>query len=197
MSSKTKPVPLKEQGWYAPPAPIIDSFATLWVISDTHFFHERLHTVLAPGVRPPDNHDLMVQRWNETVARDDVVLHLGDVAVGINPDDYEARLPHLHGQIYLLPGNHDQSKRKLAAYQRMGWTLIEPFALSYRGWSVHFTHEPLPIERLPAEAINVHGHIHHNPPPGNRYINCSVEQLQYRPVRLRALIDGKIDALRG
>ena len=46
---------------------------TLLVISDTHWFHTRLAQELAPGVRPPNDHDLMLERWFATVGVDDVV----------------------------------------------------------------------------------------------------------------------------
>ena len=180
---------------YVSPQGLIDHLARLFVISDTHFFHERLHMVLAPGVRPANNHELMVDRWKETVAGDDIVLHLGDVAVGIDPDTYVERIPMLPGDIFLLPGNHDRSRRKLVAYRTLGWRLIRPFSVPYGGWTLSFTHEPIPLAELGPQVLNVHGHIHEKPSPGPRYINCSVEQIDYRPTLIKRLVDQKIEEL--
>ena len=48
------------------------------------------------------------------------------------------------------------------------------------------SHEPL--ESVPAGTVNVHGHIHDTPSPTtDRHLNVSVEQLDYRPVRLEEL----------
>ena len=41
----------------------------------------------------------------------------------------------------------------------------------------------------------MHGHIHSQPSPGERYINVCVEQLDYGTVRLLSLLDAKIDQL--
>ena len=180
---------------YASPQRLVDHLTRLFVISDTHFFHERLHTVLAPGVRPANSHELMVERWKETIADDDIVLHLGDVAVGIDPDTYVDRIPRLPGDIFLLPGNHDRSRRKLLAYRMLGWQLIRPFSVPHGGWTLTFRHEPIPLVELGARVINVHGHIHEKQSPGPRYINCSVEQIDYRPILVRRLVEQKIEEL--
>ena len=177
---------------YVSPQELCDHLDRLFVISDTHFFHERLHTVLAPGVRPANNHALMIERWEETVTDDDVVLHLGDVAVGIDPDEYLERIPRLPGILFLLPGNHDRSRRKLTAYRMLGWHLVRPFSTLYDGWTLSFTHEPISLDELGDRVINIHGHIHEKPSPGERYINCSVEKVDYRPTRLSLLLDSKI-----
>ena len=43
-----------------------------------------------------------------------------------------------------------------------------------------------PLLQVPAGCVNVHGHVHQKESPSrNRHINVSVEQLNYRPGRLR------------
>jgi len=53
----------------------------------------------------------------------------------------------------------------------------------------------MPPEAVVDGVINVHGHIHSQPSPGERYINVCVEQLDYGPARLVSLLDAKIDEL--
>ncbi|MGD0449284.1 MAG: metallophosphoesterase [Candidatus Dormibacteria bacterium] len=170
---------------------------TLLVISDTHWFHTRLAQELAPGVRPPNDHDLMLERWFATVGVDDVVLHLGDVIAGIDPATYNERLQELPGHIYLLPGNHDRQSSKLEQFVRRGWKLVPRFEAAYGGWRLRFTHEPISVDlmKLAPDVINVHGHIHHNPAPSPRHVNVSVEQIQYAPVRLAPLLNTRIAEL--
>ena len=82
---------------------------TVWLTSDTHFGHANiLH--LGEG-RPFDDiqkhNEMIVKNWNDRVSHDDVVFHLGDVALGPWPDglDYVRRLA---GYKVLVPGNHDR-----------------------------------------------------------------------------------------
>lgn len=49
-----------------------------YIISDTHFGHENIKTY--EPVRKDYDDERLVQLWNETVAPEDEVLHLGDFA---------------------------------------------------------------------------------------------------------------------
>ena len=57
----------------------------------------------------------------------------------------------------------------------------------------------VPLLQVPAGCVNVHGHVHQKESPSrNRHINVSVEQLNYRPVKLsdirrlaRRLLEGR------
>ena len=174
------------------PSRFLDQLDRLWLISDTHWGHRRLREVLAPGVRPAHVDALMVQRWWETVGLDDPVLHLGDVFMGdLAAADVPGRFPTLHGRVFLVPGNHDGTD-KLVALAAVGWLMVEPFAFEHEGWTVRFTHQPL--EDLADGELNVHGHIHQNPPPTAQHFNASVERIDYRPVLLKHVIDQLIEA---
>ena len=74
----------------------------------------------------------------------------------------------------------------------IGWLIVEPFAFEHEGWMVRFTHQPL--EDLADGELNVHGHIHQNPPPSPRHFNASVERIDYRPVLLKHVINELIAA---
>ena len=58
----------------------------------------------------------------------------------------------------------------------------------------------VPLLQVPDGAVNVHGHLHgEESPTRDRHLNVSVEQLNYRPVRLseirrlaRRLVAGRI-----
>ena len=133
----------------------------------------------------------MLSRWRETVAAGEVVLHLGDVAYG-SRDEVEALLPRLAelpGRVYVIRGNHDE-RTKLRLYEHIGWRMIAPFALEYRGWRVAFRHKP--CGPLPPATLLVHGHLHGAPDLAPCYLNVSVERLDYRPAELAALLDARI-----
>ncbi len=180
---------------YADPTPLINTILNdnrrVFVISDTHLFHVRLWTVLRPtaeGGRNPRNTELILENWRRLVRTEDVVLHLGDVALGIPVTEYRQRIGWLPGEIWLLPGNHDRTIEKLGQFSEMGWHLVKPFELRWGERLVRFTHEPIPLDDLPGDTLNVHGHIHHNPAPDVQHVNCCVEWLGYEPEELRPLL---------
>ncbi|HIY67347.1 MAG TPA: hypothetical protein H9830_13860 [Candidatus Agrococcus pullicola] len=54
-----------------------------FVTSDTHFGHVRIIELAhRPFAEVTEMDEEIVRRWNAVVAPDDVVLHLGDVALG-------------------------------------------------------------------------------------------------------------------
>jgi len=174
---------------YADPSELIAGIDQALVISDTHWFHDN---VVAYCDRPAHHDVLMLSNWYETVGPSDLVLHCGDVAVGVAAEVLPERLPSLPGRIFLIRGNHDYGKR-LRQYVSRGWSVVEPFEAEYRGWTVRFSHKPIPD--LPPRTLNVHGHIHTRPAPSAAHINVSVEQIDYRPVRLSELLDRAIARL--
>ncbi|SRR6266568_6227558 len=61
----------------------------IWIIADTHFYHENIKKYQD---RPDDFNEQIIKNWNRLVKYDDVVIHLGDVIFGT---DKEQRLPSL------------------------------------------------------------------------------------------------------
>lgn len=81
---------------------------TTFFTSDTHFGHAR---IIELSDRPFSDVEHMnaeiVRRWNETVAPDDIVFHLGDVALG-KIDESLPLVGRLNGYKVLVNGNHDR-----------------------------------------------------------------------------------------
>jgi calcineurin-like phosphoesterase family protein len=78
--------------------------------SDTHFGHQNIMKY-EPKTRPfhgtEEMDEVMIERWNAVVGPDDLVFHLGDVAMG---DIHKsiAKVGRLNGHKILVPGNHDR-----------------------------------------------------------------------------------------
>ena len=174
---------------YSSPAALIRRLADVLVISDTHFFH---HNIVEYQSRPANADALMIQRWNERVGRDDLLLHCGDVVHGCTIEHVAQHLPRLQGKIHLLRGNHDRVGRT-KYFANRNWRLVRPFEAPYREWIVRFAHRPVPVNQLPPRVLNVHGHIHGQDEPSPFHINVSVERLDYTPARLGPLLDAAID----
>jgi calcineurin-like phosphoesterase family protein len=134
---------------------------------------------------------LIIQNWNVLVSPDEPVLHLGDFAFG-RKANFELLTSVLNGRLILIRGNHDRLSRTY--YEAHGVTLfVEPLQIEYLDHlQLIFSHRP--IVPLPEGVINLHGHIHNNPPPqegstlGPNYINMCVEVREYRPWRLQDVL---------
>lgn len=82
---------------------------TTWFTSDSHFSHAR---ILELGAGRPfkdihEHNEILIKNWNDVVAYDDVVYHLGDVALGPWPEGLDC-VKRLNGYKILVPGNHDR-----------------------------------------------------------------------------------------
>lgn len=139
----------------------------------------------------------MITRWQRVVPEDATVLHLGDLFFGGDKGFakfYSEITPELTGaKKYIILGNHDKKGRD---YEFLGFEVIKPFSIRYRGYEVSFDHYP---KLLPKDEklIHVHGHIHKNPygfGEKERYgnINVSVEAIDYRPHRITRLLNKEI-----
>lgn len=165
-----------------------------WVTSDNHYFHRNIN--LYEPCRPPDCDQVMLERWNETVGENDILFHLGDIALG-KREQLEALAPKLHGRIFLIRGNHDRSGKANADwYRSLGFTLVpDDFTIDYQGWTVTFSHRPDPAKTRYPKHLQVHGHIHSRLWDNRRHINISVEHTDFRPVAVTELLDERIAEL--
>lgn len=78
---------------------------TIWFTSDTHFRHAMVARLR--GFADADEHDgELVRRWNSVVRPEDVVWHLGDVALGKRGEVWPY-VDALNGTKHLIAGNHD------------------------------------------------------------------------------------------
>lgn len=158
-----------------------------FLVSDTHFGHKNILNFLnkdGSKLRPfetlDEMHEVMIERWNSVVRPKDRIYHLGDVAI---PRRGLQVLSKLNGRKILIKGNHDIFKLKdyteffddIRAY----WSL-DGFILS---------HIPLHEQSVIRWKANIHGHLHSNivnelwtELPDKRYINVSVEQINYTPI---------------
>lgn len=158
-----------------------------WVISDTHFNHGNMlrflrddGTPVRPGFTSAEDMDAcMIDRWNTVVKPNDLVYHLGDIAIGATIARY---LPRLHGRKYLAFGNHDRENLSVYAQhfiQARMWYVVDKTTLC---------HVPPHLGSLAGRPC-IHGHIHYKTIDDPRYYNVSVENIDYTPRNLDELIE--------
>ena len=112
--------------------------------------------------------DWLVEKWNATVGKEDDVYILGDICLS-NRENTEKILRRLHGQKYLINGNHDKSCRGLENY--FVWTgdinevkfshQTYPFIKEGETFCVELCHYPLLTwNRRTHGSCMAHGHCH-------------------------------------
>jgi hypothetical protein len=81
-------------------------------------------------------------------------------------------------------GNHDNGKSEYIQkyFQKvLMWRMFPEF-------NCVLTHVPIHESGMYKVGYNLHGHIHQNPSPGERWINCSVEVQDYTPKAIEELV---------
>ena len=198
--------------------PTFDFDQVDFVTSDTHFSHARIIELAGRPFTSVEEMDAeLIRRWNETVAPDDIVLHLGDLALGPIAESLPLTA-QLHGHRFLVPGNHDrvspatQSRRAIERfaplYEEAGWTILPEVISGFRaGAHILASHYPYsgdtqdedrhpahrPIDRgLPL----LHGHTHdrENGPIGHQF-HAGVDAFGFAPIPM-TLVDAWLEDLR-
>lgn len=163
----------------------------VWLISDTHFGHEKTCTVfkredgspLRPFSCAEEMDEYMIKAWNERVSPNDKVYHLGDVVINRK---FLHVLGRLNGDKVLIRGNHDIFKlEEYTQYFRdvRGYHVMNGLILS---------HIPIHEQQLSRFGCNIHGHLHsyrvmkdngyRSKVIDPRYHNVSVEQIDFAPI---------------
>ena len=155
--------------------------------SDLHLHHG---AIIEHGRRPfwncsqMNNH--LWERWEKAATAGTTVICAGDVAwPGTLTASEQARIRSMPGRNVLVIGNHDFGEKGTIAQTGMDETLsvlvidADPCLL--------ITH--MPLNEVPANCVNVHGHIHNTRPlPRTRHVNVAVEQLEYQPADLEDIL---------
>ena len=180
-----------------------------WFTSDLHFGHAN---IIRYSQRPYADVDEMdrdlIARWNATVAADDEVWVLGDVAMG-RIDESLLLVRELAGTKLLVPGNHDRcwpGRGAKAAewakrYVQAGFADVLPpqVDITVAGQparACHFpyygdshdedrfeSHRPVDDGRL-----LLHGHVHTQWRVEGRQVNVGCDVWDYRPVSEDAIV---------
>jgi calcineurin-like phosphoesterase family protein len=161
-----------------------------FLISDTHFSHSNIIKYEQRPFKDTEEMDeYIIEQWNDTVTDNDIIFHLGDVAI-CGAKKAEKILKRLNGRKILIEGNHDSfSKTK---WRKLGF---EPYKrYFYKDYLL--THIPVdeqPLRIAVAEGFlkgNIHGHTHSK----NQHLNhklykcCCVELIGYRPILFEEFI---------
>lgn len=173
------------QSYYKHGTPIDLTGRTVWCWSDIHFGHAN---IIKYANRPFDNVDAMneamIQAYLACVGPDDVVIWNGDIgfksAGAIN--EILNRLP---GYKIHVVGNHDMDRSGKLATIDMDERHV-CYVMNTDSVQLLFTHYPM--DKVPRNCHNLHGHIHQNISPHPWNTNICVEHTNYAPAKLDELL---------
>lgn len=150
-----------------------------WFTADQHFGHENIIKYCNRPFKSVEHMDMeMIRRWNERVAEEDTVYHLGDFAFRwvMKPQDY---LDQLNGQVTIIMGNHDRSngvKSKLTSA-----------VIKHGGIDIWMSHEPKGMYKF-----NFCGHVHEHWKLRRRgphvIVNVGVDVWNFYPIDINEIL---------
>lgn len=133
----------------------------IFIVSDTHFGHQNIITYHRSKYKDvAEMHEDMIKIWNEKIGKDDIVIHLGDVALGMEKEDLKQIFDQLNGIKMLLPGNHDRAilEKDRHYFNGVGFSNVEVGVTELVIGKWILTHEPMGV--VPDGYTNIHGHCH-------------------------------------
>lgn len=172
----------------------------IWFTSDTHFSHKNIIDYCnRPYKNIEEMNEALVENWNECVAPNDSVFHLGDVCMGAK-DTVDKYVPRLNGEVMVIQGNHDYNRRK-DDMREYGWEVVNDYMFRYQGITFYLTHNPenKNVKDIPAKAVILYGHVHDSAPCGVHKINghyayhVGIDTNDYKPVSLKTIYNDIID----
>ena len=167
----------------------------IYYISDTHFYHTN---VIKLANRPFNNVEEMnktlINNWNNTVNKDDIVYFLGDFSFKTNQQTSTKLLKELNGKKYFIKGNHDKiTWLNKIKEQKLIEDWYDYKEINDNGRMVILCHYPLHSwNGLYHGSYHLYGHVHQNTVlnydwQARRY-NVSVEVNKYKPTTLDKII---------
>jgi len=162
----------------------------IFLISDTHFDHTNIIEYCNRPFRSvSEMNEAMLNNWNKTVGKKDIVFFLGDMRFGKGSRETDYWLKKLNGIIYFINNKdnptHD-TKSKITKYYNM-------LFIRYRNKKFLLVHDPIDVPKY-WDGWTICGHKHNNNLRDfplingkNKTINVSVELINYTPLSMEKL----------
>ena len=134
----------------------------LFFTADTHFGHKNIIEYCQRPFRDVEEmNETLIDNWNGTIDKKDIVFHIGDFGMG-DAADWNRTLDRLNGRIYLVAGNHDL--RALSSGVNTRFEKVSMQMLIQVGKrKIYLNHYPfLCFSGSEKECWQLFGHVHSN-----------------------------------
>jgi calcineurin-like phosphoesterase family protein len=153
----------------------------VWFTADTHFGHAgALSLYRRPFHSVAGMNAAMIVHWNETVAPDDDVWHLGDFALRTSAAAAGELLRALNGRKHLVTGNNDP----VDITGLPDWSSVQAYAeITVEAHRLVLCHYAFRTWNGMAKgALNLHAHSHGRLKPLPRQTDVGVDCWDFRPI---------------
>jgi calcineurin-like phosphoesterase family protein len=172
----------------------------IFLISDTHFGHDRIRIHCNRPWHTIEEHDeALITNWNNVVKRGDIIYHLGDFAMIPKQDDGTPRMKlyrklrmRLNGKIILIKGNHDQMAE--AVYKECFSEVYDLREIKINGEKIVLCHYPLRSWNAAFHGRkHIFGHVHGRLERVDTGVSCDVgvdvPDWNYAPAPIEVVLD--------
>ncbi len=182
-------------------ARFLEAFMSIYLTADTHFGHGAvLRYCSRPFASAEEMDEAIFANWCACVGPKDSIFHLGDVLFGNKEQAARLgeRIRRLPGRKILVPGNHDH--RHMALLAGVFDEVLPPladvrlqipagFEGTWNGWAA-LRHYPLSVwNGFYQGALHCYGHVHARMLDTDRRIDVGVDNWNYAPARLEAVLE--------
>jgi calcineurin-like phosphoesterase family protein len=179
----------------------ISNDRNVWITSDWHFNHTNITgpkiSRWSDGFRNFDSIEEMntriIDNCNAVIGENDVIINLGDVIFGHNPEINLAGLLQRIKckEIHLVYGNHDKRIKSDPALQKLFASVQSDLFLNYRNKYFHCYHYPVGSwDSIGRGAIQLHGHCHATyTRTFGKQKDVGVDTNDMKPYNLQSIID--------
>jgi len=185
---------------------------TTYFTSDSHFGHKNILKFCPERLKHckdvVDMTEVLIAKWNKEVKPDDVVWHLGDVAMRLKPRDIKPILLRLNGRKRLILGNHDNCAT-VSKWEDLGFeSVLNAAQIKLDGRLVWLNHYPYKEgfwkslfkryyydDRFYSRKLKdenqwlIHGHVHDLWQVKNKMVNVGLDAWNLKPVSEHKIIN--------
>lgn len=157
----------------------------IWLYSDPHFGHKNVIKYCnRPFKTVGEMNTQLIKNFNKVVEHDAIVFILGDFSF-LNTESTKEILKAMKGFKYLIKGNHDRKTNSF--YRSIGFMEVydKPILFTYKDFTYILSHDS--INTAQGNFINIHGHTHGQTPNLPWSFDVSVENTEYKPIKLETI----------
>ena len=154
--------------------------SAVYFLSDCHLNHKNI-CKFREGFTSVEQHNALIkENYHKRVTKRDTVYFLGDVA--FDKESLADVKTWAGAKKILICGNHDLDHHTMK-------DLVEVYdeVYSLRKYKEFWlSHAPIHPDELRGK-VNIHGHTHYHNIADDRYVNVSMEQINYTPIELHEI----------
>ena len=151
--------------------------SAVYFLSDLHLAHKNI-CKFREGFTSVEQHNALIkENYHKRVTKRDTVYFLGDVA--FDKESLADVKTWAGAKKILICGNHDLDHHTMK-------DLVEAYDEVYslkKYKEFWLSHAPIHPDELRGK-VNIHGHTHYHNIADDRYVNVSMEQINYTPIEL-------------